>query len=246
MLRKVFLILSAMIILPNITIAEDPYQILDKFIEVTKAKMRKDSIQSIKFTAVENATNPMTSQSVSATIKYWFKKDSMYRIEQDMMGQKSKYGYDGKKLWWTSPMANGKLEEVPDEYSKQVLGQMINENIIGGGYADYNKDSLKLEFVEKLTADEKELYKIKVVGEKDEQSAYMFFDAISGLMYKIEIETPQGLYSRKTKNVTKSAGYFFPLKVEEWLGDKKVSETTYQTITVNPKIDDRFFAMPEN
>jgi len=243
MLRKVFLILSVIIIMPNITFAEDPYQILDKFIEVTKAKIRKDSIQSLKFTAIESGTNPMTGQTASASIKYWFKRDSMYRIEQEAMGQKSKFGYDGKKVWWD---AKGKVEEVPKEYNNQVLGQMVSENIIGGGYANYNKDSLKLEFVEKLTADEKELYKIKVIGEKDEQSAFMYFDAISGLMYKFEIETPQGMYSRKTKNVTKSAGFFFPLKVEEWLGDKKISETTYQTITVNPKIDDRFFAMPEN
>jgi len=246
MLRKVFLILSVIIIMPNITFAEDPYQILDKFIEVTKAKIRKDSIQTLKFTAVENATNPMTGQSASASIKYWFKRDSMYRIEQEAMGQKTKFGYDGKMVWWTSPIANGKLEEVPKDYNRQVLGQMVSENIIGGGYADYNKDSLKLEFIEKLTADEKELFKIKIVGEKDEQSAFMYFDAISGLMYKFEIETPQGMYSRRTKNVTKSGGFFFPLKVEEWLGDKKVSEKTYQTITVNPKIDDRFFAMPEN
>lgn len=245
MLKKVFLIFSVMLILPNITFAEDPYQIVDKFIEVTKAKLRKDSIQSLKYTAVENATNPMTNQSVSASIKYWFKRDSMYRIEQDMMGQKSKFGYDGKTIWWTSPMANGKLETVPDQYAAQVLGQMVNENILGGSLANYNKDSLKLEYIEKVTADEKELHKIKQVFDKDDQFMYMYFDAISGLMYQIEINTPQGAYFRKTKNITKSAGFFFPLKVEEWLGDKKISETTYQTITVNPKIDDRFFAMPE-
>ncbi len=246
MLKKIALITSLMILFSNIIFAEDPYQIIDKFNEVTKANIRKDSIQSLKFTIIENASNPMTGQSVSATVKYWFKKDSMYRIEQEMMGQKSKFGYDGKKLWWTSPEANGKLEEVPSQYSQQVLHQMMSENIVGGGYANYNKDSLKLEYVGKVTIDEKDLHKIKLKGDKEDQNLFMYFDAISGLMYQVEIPTPQGTYIRKTKNITKSGGFFFPLKIEEWLGDKKVSEKTYQTISVNPKIDDRFFEMPQN
>ncbi|HRP01886.1 MAG TPA: hypothetical protein PLE30_04470 [Candidatus Kapabacteria bacterium] len=245
MLKKILLLLCVAIILPNIAHSEDPYQILDKYLEVTKASIRKDSIQSLKFTVVENASNPQTGQTASATVKYWYKKDSLYRVEQEAQGQKLKVGYDGKMLWWASPIANGKLEEVPSSYADQVKAQIVGENIVGGSYANYNKDSLKLEFVEKVTADEKELFKIKLIGDKADQTMFLFFDAISGLLYKIEIETPQGIYARKTKNVTKSAGFFFPLKVEEWLGDKKVSEKTYQTITVNPKIDERFFAMPE-
>jgi len=245
MLKRILLLLAIVFILPNISFAEDPYQILDKYLEITKSNFRRDSITTLKFTLVTNATNPMTNQSMAATVKYWYKKDSSYRIEQEAMGQKTKIGFDGKSLWWTNPQQGGKLEEVPSTYRDQVLAQIIGENILGGGMSK-NRDSIKLEFVAKETLDEKECFKIKILGNEDDKVAFLYFDALTGLMYQYEIDTPQGKYYRKTKQVTKSAGYFFPLKVEEWLGDKKVSDKTYQSISVNPKIDDRFFAMPAN
>jgi len=243
MLKYIISLLIFLITFSNIK-AEDPYEIFENYLNLRKEKIRKDSIQTLKFTLLETATNPTTNQTQTVTLKYWYKKDSLYRAEQEAMGQKLKIGYDGTTLWWTNPQSGGKLEKVQKDYHDFVMIQLIRENIQGGDLANFSRDSVKFEYIDKVTIDEKECHKIKQVDENNKESVFYYFDALTGLLYQLEAKIEQGTYYRKVKQYTKSGGFFFPLKVEEWLNDKKIKDKTYQTISINTKIDDRFFAMP--
>lgn len=245
MFKKLLTLIAIISIFPILALAEDPYAIMDKSIEITKAKIKKDSINSFKFVVNITSTNPMTQLSEKVILKYWYKKDEKYRVDQLHNDVTTKFGTNGD-IVWVSDQTGNKYEKAPDNQKELILQSIKAQNIIDSGIMEYNKDSIKLEYIAQETIDGKDCHKIKATYLNEPTPLYVFIDAITGLLYQFQQETPQGIYQRKIIQYTKVNGFFFPLKIEEWFKGEKFSDKIYQNISVNPKIDDRLFDMPSN
>jgi hypothetical protein len=179
-----------------------------------------------------------------APITIEMKRPRQTRMEFTIQGMTGVQAYDGQLAWGISPMGSRKAEPLPPEMAKDL----DNQADIDGALVDYQAKGHQLELVGKEKVEGKDAWKLKLTL-KSGDVQYVYLDADSYLEIRneskrtirgseMELETTIGNY----KEV---GGVLWPHRVQSGAKGRPEKQTfAFETIEVNPTLDDARFKMP--
>ncbi len=169
-----------------------------------------------------------------------------YKFNMTFQGMDMVQCVTGDSGWFISPFEGKKdPEKMPADMIKESKSRMD----LGGPLFNYKEKGNKVELVGKEDMEGTEIYKIRVT-EKEGDVTYYYIDATSYLLLK---ETSKHKFKDKEvegeelySNYKKVDGMMFPFSMESRaVGESEGQVMTYETIEVNPKIDETIFKMPK-
>jgi outer membrane lipoprotein-sorting protein len=170
------------------------------------------------------------------------KKPNKFKIEIDMMGQKTIQAYDGEKGWMINPMMGEGAQALEGDQLNQAMEQADME----GELFDFEKKGHSAELVGKVNSDGAEAYRIKFTG-KDGNVKNYFIDAKTYLIIKVKAKVEaQGQsmdIESKMVEYQNIDGIQMPKKIEVVL-PMGTQTIIMEEIKFNEKIDDSIFAKP--
>jgi hypothetical protein len=181
---------------------------------------------------------------VEAPITIEMKRPKNARMEFTIQGATGVQAYDGRQAWGISPMGSRQPEPLPPEMARGL----DNQADIEGPLVDYKAKGHQVELVGKEKLAGGDAWKLKLTL-KGGDVQYIYIDARSHLEVRnetsrtvrgavVEIENTIGDY----KEV---AGVLWPHRVESGAKGRPEKQTfAFESIEVNPAIDDARFKMP--
>ncbi len=175
------------------------------------------------------------------------KRSNMLRQGFTVQGMTEIQSYDGTVGWKISPFEGRKDAEMLGE---DDMRDLVDTSDIDGPLVDYQAKGNKVEFIGHDVVDGDDAYKLKVTL-KNGDVIYYFLDPDTYLEIKTVTqefvrgsvrETEQRLGSYK-----QVAGVYYPFSLEissKGGGGPDQARITFDTIEVNPPIQDSYFKMP--
>ncbi len=172
------------------------------------------------------------------------KRPRRSRLEFTAQGRTGVQAYDGRTAWGMPPVPGAKPEPLPEE----MAGDLENQADLDGPLVDHEAKGLKLKLVGRESVDGKDAWKLELKF-KSGDVHHFFLDAETYLEIRtesrrvvqgsaIEVETRLGDYRE-------AGGVLWPHSIE--IGPKgrpERQQVRFDTIEVNPAIDDARFQMP--
>jgi len=211
-------------------------QILEKSLKMSGYSEKSEQVVPVKIVGKMSAMGmefPFTM----------FQKKPMFRIEQEMMGQKTTAAFDGKEAWMMSPMAGDKPQKLPEN----MLGQMKSQSNYGENpITALKEDGAKFEKLANEAVDGKDAFKIKITT-KDKQEQFLFIDAKSYLPVKTTTKTEMMGQLQDAeiyyKDYRLTGKLQMPYLIEINAGTNKM-KVIFDSVEPNAKFDDSIFKMP--
>lgn len=236
-MKRTFILVAIMLFAFVATQAQSLDKVLEKHYEATGHEKMAD----VKTYAIK-AKMSMMGMEMPMTIK--IKKPNKFRVDMEMMGQKTVSAFDGTKGWTINPMMGAGVKNLEGPELKQAMAQADME----GELYNYAKKGHAAELLGKVDADGKQAYEIKLTG-KDGTVKNYFIDANTYLVSKVtakveamgqsmEIETKMVEY-QKIKGIQMAK----QIDVETPMGTQSI---IMEEILIDEKIDDSVFARPAN
>jgi hypothetical protein len=239
MLRKalVGLVAGATLVAPALA------QTVDEVI--AKANDARGGLEKMKAVQSVRITGKMTmGPGLEAPITIEMKRPRNARMEFTIQGMTGVQAYDGQQAWGISPMGSQKPEPLPPEMAKDL----DNQADIDGPLVDYKAKGHQVELVGKEKVEGTDAWKLKVTL-KTGDVQYIFLDADSNLEIRnesrrvvrgseMEIESTIGDYKE-------AGGVLWPHSIQSGAkGRPEKQVLSFDTIEINPAIDDSRFKMP--
>lgn len=242
MTRKITLLSFMFIVfLSFTTIAQTADEIIEKNITAMGGRKIIDGMTSMKMVAHFELQPGMT-----APITMLIKDSKKIKTEVTIQGMTMTQAFDGESGWKINPFGGKtEAEKMTDEEIKEMKDQA---NIKGDLY-DYKKDGSKVEFMGKEDMEGTEVYKLKLT-KKDGDIFYFFIDAETNLLLKQmttrKMEDKEVTLNTIMSNYKMVDGMMFPFNIETRGDDSSTPGflINFDTIELNPKIDDSVFKMP--
>jgi outer membrane lipoprotein-sorting protein len=239
MLRKalVGLVAGATLVAPAFSQTVD--EVIAKANEARGGLERMKAVQSVRM------KGKMTmGPGLEAPITIEMKRPRNARMEFTIQGMTGVQAYDGQQAWGISPMGSKQPEPMPAEMAKDL----DNQADIDGPLVDYKAKGHQVELVGKEKVEGSDAWKLKVTLKSgDVQCIYL--DADSHLEIRneakrtirgseVELENTIGDY----KEV---GGLLWPHSIQSGAkGRPEKQSFAFESIEVNPAIDDSRFKMP--
>lgn len=212
---------------------------------IAKANAARGGLDKMKAVQSIRMKGRMTmGPGLEVPITIEMKRPRNARMEFTLQGMTGVQAYDGQQAWGISPMGSQKPEPLPPEMAKDL----DNQADIDGPLVDYKAKGHQVELVGKEKIEGSDAWKLKVTL-KSGDVQYIFLDADSYLEIRneskrtirgseVELETTVGDY----KEV---GGLLFPHSIQSGAkGRPEKQSFAFQSIEVNPAIDDARFKMP--
>lgn len=234
MIKKIgsfFITLLLSVIILNAQTAEE---IINKSIDALGGLEKYQNIKSIYVNAEVN------TMGFSIPISITQKGESFY-IEQNMMGQLMKIGYDGTDGWMINPMT-GSTE--PQKVEEEMLAQFRQQNEITKNPVLKIKEqgsNFEMLGIEKVGDDKS--YKIKTKN-KDNEERIIFINSKDYLPVKLVTETGEQKGEVLIKDYKNVSGMMMFHLIELKSEGQSVS-FKFHEIKINPEVDDKIFKMPK-
>lgn len=212
-------------------------QSLDKVLEKHYAATGVEKMADIKTLDIK-AKMSIMGMEMPMTMK--IKQPNKFRVDVEMMGQKTSAAFDGEKGW----MINPALGAGPQELTGDELKQQMQQTDFEGELYNYKQKG----FTAELLGKEDGAYNIKLTSADGTFKNY-FIDEDSYMITKVKakVEAMGQQIDVETKFVEYQdvAGMKIVKKLEASMPMGTMT-TTMDEIKVNEKIDDSVFARPAN
>ena len=240
MTKKILFTFLALFFASTFSFSQTADDCVTKFIEALGGKEKLAGLQTLKSKAsVEVAPN------MKAPITAYYVNNKSVRTEVELQGMKMIQVIDGDSGWYVQPFG-GKKD--PERMDAEMVREGKDEVDILGPLYNYKEKGSTVELIGKEDMEGTETFKLKVT-KKNADVEYIYLDATSYLQLKqtskhkfkdkeVESET---LFS----NYKKVDGIMFAFTAESrQVGEAKGQEIIFDSIEVNPKIDNSIFRMP--
>lgn len=226
------LILTAFMLLAFIGLQA---QSLDKVLEKHYAATGVEKIADVK---TFNIKAKMSVMGMDMPMTMKIKKPNKFRVDAEMMGQKTTAAFDGVVGWMINPALGAGVKEL----SGEELNQQIAQTNMEGELYNYKKKGSSAELLGKEDND----YKIKLTTSDGTAKTY-FIDGSTYLVSKVtaKVEAMGQSMDVETKMVEYQDinGMKIAKKIEASMPMGTMT-TTIEEIKINEKIDDTVFAKP--
>lgn len=220
--------------------ADEVTDILEKCYKASGGKEKINSIESLKIKGIMD----LVAEGISVDVYYVSKKPKMY-MENEYMGIKMSFGYDGNEVWAVNPMigTEPQLLTGPDaDLTKAQLTGFLN--LAALPFDNYAAQGITAQYKGVKEIDSKSCHVITFV-ETDGSSADVYFDSVTFLMYKTQQHVNGQNIETFVLDRLKNKGIIYP-KIIEIKTDGVVSQKlNFSEIDTNFEIDDKLFSMPK-
>lgn len=180
----------------------------------------------------------MMGMEMPMTMK--IKKPNKFRVDVEMMGQKTSAAFDGENGWMINPALGAGVKELSGDELKQQMSQTDME----GELYNYEKKG----FTAELLGNEEGAFKIKLTGADGTAKTYFIDEStylVSMVKAKVEAMGQQMDVETKFVEYQEIDGMKMVKKIEASMPMGTMT-TTMDEIKLNEKIDDSVFAKPGN
>jgi outer membrane lipoprotein-sorting protein len=238
MLRKSVFGTAALAALAVAASAETADEVIARSVEARGGLAKVKAVQSLRMTGrMAVADNDMP---ISVEIK----RPSSFRAEMSLQGRPVVQAFDGQQAWSIAPLGSGEAQALPAEAARQMAQQADLE----GPLVDYKAKGHQAELVGREKVDGAEVWRIKLTR-KDGDVEYYLIDARSWLPVRVEATRRVG--GRQMEGITilgeykASGGWLWPHSiVNSARGVPEKQTLSFDTVEVNPVIEDSRFRMP--
>lgn len=213
-------------------------QSLDKVLEKHYAATGVEKMGDIK-SFIINAKMSMMGMDMPMLIKMKYPKK--FKVEMEMMGQKTVTAFDGNKGWMINPMMGSGVQDLQGEELDKAMDQA---NMMEGELYNYKKKGFTAELLGKEGND----YKIKLTGGDGTVKNYFINSdtyLISKFTAKVEAMGQSVDVESKMMEYQKVEGIMIP-KVTEVNMPMGTMKNTIEEVKINVDIDDAEFKRPAN
>jgi len=177
-------------------------------------------------------------------MKMYRKRPNKYMYEFDIQDMTAYQAYDGTNAWMTAPWTGN---ATPQLLSGDGANDLIARSDFDGMLYNWKEKGHQAELAGKEDYNGKEVYKVKFTR-KDGATEYYYFDSKDFLLLK-------KLSYRKTRNgelevlsmfsdYREINGIKFAFYTESLMGGQPYMINEYETIEIDPVIDDKVFMIP--
>jgi outer membrane lipoprotein-sorting protein len=249
MFRKFCLLFTIIIAFTLSSFSQTVDEIIEANLKASGTRAKIDSVKSWKI--VMQVKNISDNNSITNQIM-WYKKPDKFKMDITTQGKKIIFGTDGIDFWGKNEMSGDtKFEKKPEsnkEKAKEQMQQFVN--MLWPSSYTFKKDSLVVVSMGVVDIDNKKCTKLKVTDPKSKSEQFIYIDAITNLEYKGENDFFQQAKTYKIEQIIsefqKSDGIIIPRKIVVKVNGVVDNEIVFQNVTVNAKIADEFFKMPED
>lgn len=233
--------LIALLFLTVKTHAQTADEVINKYVQAMGGKEKAQALKTMK---IGGKMEFGPGMSVPFTIH--IKNRQASRFDMTIQGMNMVQVMQGDSGYFINPFSGKKdPEKMPPDMVKESQDQMD----LTGPLFDYKSKGNTVELLGKEDMEGTDTYKLKVT-EKDGDVSYHFIDAETYLTlketrkHKMEDKEVEGevLYS----NYKTVDGVTFPFTMEtRQVGESKGQVMNYDTVEINPKLDENLFKWPE-
>lgn len=222
-------------------------EIIDNYFEAIGGKDAFRALKGQKMTAEVDA------QGMSIPLEIYVMADGKQITKLEVMGMSmSQDAFDGTDAWSTNFMTQSaeKADAEESENKKRAVGEYPSPLL------DYADKGFSVELMEDEVVDGVDCFKLKVTkkpmladGEEVDNIEYYYFDQETFVPIKTESEITSGpqkgavvitLYS----DYQEVEGMYFPFSMTFKTEDSEGQLIEFDSIELNPDVDDSFFAFP--
>lgn len=239
--KKMIGFAMALLLVAALAQAQTADEILAKHVKASggEAKLRAINSLEVKGTFSIPAYNLTMDYTVSQ------KRPNFMKMESEMPGgMKIVNAVNGDQVWMVNSFAG-----MPDPTvvtDKDTLDAQMMQADIDGFYFDRAKKGITAKYVGLETLDGEQLHHVSIAY-KSGLKVEAYFDPASGLLRRTSTIVKQmGQEFEATafySDYREVQGMIFAHQVDQTMGPQSMTITT-SSITINPKIDNKIFAMP--
>jgi len=219
--------------------AQDADEIIANYFENTGNVDNWKSLKSMKIKAVMN----QSEMQIDVTI--YQKRENLQRTEIQFQGKTIIQAYDGETGWMINPLMGSEASQKMDpEMVEEMKDQKFESDLL-----DYKEKghSVELEGTEEIEGTE--TYKLKLT-KKNEGVEYYFFDTeyFVPIMQRKVLKFGPGKGQETETYISdyQEVGEFMmPFFIDARINGQSMQKITFEEYSLNEKIDDSIFAMPE-
>ncbi len=233
-MKRTFIVATLLLFVNFGLQAQTLEQVLDNHYKATGVEKMRD-IKSF----IIDAKMSMMGMDMPMTVKMKYPKK--FKVEMEMMGQKTISAFDGTKGWMINPLMGSGIKDLDGLELEKAMEQA---NMMEGELYNYKKKGFSAELLGK----EGDNYKVQLNGSDGSSRTYFIDDnsyLISKFTAKVEAMGQSVDVETVMKEYVKVEGIMIPkvTEVEMPMGKMK---TVIDKIQINESIDDTEFARPAN
>ncbi|WP_163325865.1 LolA-like protein [Draconibacterium mangrovi] len=236
-MKRTFLLAALMLFALISTQAQSLDEVLDSYYKANGLEKMAD----VKTFNVKAKVNVM---GMEMPMEIKVKKPNKFRVDMEMMGQKTTSAYDGEHGWMINPMMGAGAQDLEGDQLKQAMSQADME----GALYNYKAKGSDIEMLGKVDVDGAEAYKLKLT-DKDGVVQTYYINANDYLVSKVEsraeamgqtMDIVTRMVEYKDLNGIKMAN---KIEIEMPMGKQSV---VMEEIKLDEPIDDALFEKPAN
>jgi outer membrane lipoprotein-sorting protein len=238
MLPRSVVLTAALAALAPAAGAQTADEVIARSVEARGGLARIRAVQSVRM------TGRMSMGEMDMPMSVEMKRPSSFRAEMSLQGHPVVQAYDGQRAWTIPPTGTARPQVLPAEAARQMAQQADIE----GPLVDYKAkgSQVELEGKEKLAGSD--VWRVKLTR-KDGDVEYYLIDARSWLPVRVEATRSVGgrLMQGETTlgDYKESGGWKWPHSIVNSAKEGPGRQTlTFDTIEVNPALEDARFRMP--
>lgn len=234
-MKRTFLLAALMLFALISTQAQSLDKVLDSYYKTNGL----DKIADVKTFDVKAKVSVM---GMEMPMHIRVKNPDKFRVDMEMMGQKTTSAFDGENGWMINPMMGAGVQDLEGAQLKQAMGQADME----GALYNYKAKGSNIEMLGKVDADGAEAYKLKLT-DKDGTVQTYYINADDYMISKVESKAEA--MGQSMDIVTKMVEYkdvkgikmASKMEIEMPMGKQSV---VMEEIKIDEPIDDTLFEKP--
>ena len=236
-MKRTFLLTALMLFALISTQAQSLDKVLDSYYKANGL----DKMADVKTFNVKAKVSVM---GMELPMEIKVKKPNKFRVDMEMMGQKTTSAFDGENGWMINPMMGAGVQDLEGDQLKQAMGQADME----GALFNYEAKGSNIEMLGKVDIDGAEAYKLKLT-DKDGVVQTYYINAGDYMVSKVESRVEA--MGQSMDIVTKMVEYkdvngikmAHKIDIEMPMGKQSV---VMEEIKLDEPIDDAIFEKPAN
>ncbi|WP_297097039.1 outer membrane lipoprotein-sorting protein [uncultured Draconibacterium sp.] len=236
-MKRTFLLTALMLFALISTQAQSLDKVLDSYYKANGL----DKMADVKTFNVKAKVSVM---GMEMPMEIKVKKPNKFRVDMEMMGQKTTSAFNGENGWMVNPMMGAGVQDLEGDQLKQAMGQADME----GALYNYKAKGSNIEMLGKVDADGAEAYKLKLT-DKDGVIQTYYINADDYMISKVESRAEA--MGQTMDIVTKMVEYkevkgikmASKMEIEMPMGKQSV---IMEEIKIDEPIDDALFEKPAN
>ncbi|WP_319230851.1 outer membrane lipoprotein-sorting protein [Draconibacterium orientale] len=236
-MKRTFLLAAVMLFALISTQAQSLDKVLDNYYKANGM----DKMADVKTFNVK-AKVIMMGMEIPMEIKV--KKPNKFRVDVEMMGQKTTSAFNGENGWMINPMMGAGVQELEGDQLKQAMSQADME----GALYNYKEKGSNIELLGKVDVDGTDAYKLKLT-DKDGAVQTYYINADDYMVSKVE--TTAEAMGQSIDIVTKMVEYkdvqgikmAHKIEIEMPMGKQSM---VMDEIKIDEPLDDALFEKPAN